>query len=190
MHCGAMERTPDMSQRLLACLSDTSRYRIVRLLREEERCVTEIAQAVGLSQSCTTRHLQALARRRVVRRRREGKKVLFRLDDRDPDVRGLLAWLGAPAGPARGCGAEGPPSTAESRAGSPAGVRGRRAGRSPLEADPDRAGSRAPEPGPAVAKQPPGEARRDDPDTDDAVEDVPSKQVPPLRPGDLEDYLL
>lgn len=93
-----MNPAPDTSQRLLACLSDGSRYRIVRLLGGEERCVTEIARAVGLSQSCTTRHLQALARGRVVRRRREGKRVLFRLDDRDPTVRELLAWLGARPG--------------------------------------------------------------------------------------------
>lgn len=90
-----MNRSTDAPRRLLACLSDASRFRIVRVLGEAERCVTEIAVTVGLSQSCTTRHLQALGRDGLVRRRREGKRVVYGLDDRDPDVRELLDWIGA-----------------------------------------------------------------------------------------------
>jgi hypothetical protein len=64
----------------------------VRALAEAERCVGELAVAVGLSQSCTTRHLQALERLGLVEGRREGKRVCFRLRGEAPGVGELLGW--------------------------------------------------------------------------------------------------
>ena len=86
---------------LLACLGDRSRFRVVASLLDGEACVTELAARVGLSQSCTTRHLQALAREGVVLRTRQGKRVVFRVRDDDPRVAALIEWAmqraGAPA---------------------------------------------------------------------------------------------
>ena len=174
----------DLSRRLLACLSDTSRYRIVRLLRGEERCVTEIARAVGLSQSCTTRHLQALARGHIVRRRREGKRVLFRLDDRDPNVRGLLAWLGARApGPgAAGAGGAGRTGRRQARAG---GDDARLEGKPGAERE-SAPGGVGGEGHAAPVEVPRGSAGSEEP----GAPEEPAWKPPPLRPGDLEDYLL
>jgi predicted transcriptional regulator len=62
----------DGFQRLLACIAEPSRYRVLMALAEGDRCVTEVAAAVGLSQSCTTRHLQTLQRAGVLERVREG----------------------------------------------------------------------------------------------------------------------
>jgi DNA-binding transcriptional ArsR family regulator len=201
-----MELPVDPSQRLLACLSDASRFRIVRILGGTERCVTEIARMVGLSQSCTTRHLQALGCDRIVRRRRDGKRVLFRLDDRDATVSGLLAWLeagepsgrGAAPGPTAG-GQEvgkadgGSPERPEARAmgdgsgGSKATEAGPLAGRRRSRR---KAGAPDPE------REPKGhedEATRVDPALTESAETAETTGLarPPLaRPGDLEDYLL
>src|SRR5262245_38477065 len=83
MHVHAMDaRTSNRT--LMACLGEASRFNLVRLLIAGPRCVTELAQEVGLSQSCTTRHLQALARRRVVAAKRDGKRVLYRLRLEEP----------------------------------------------------------------------------------------------------------
>jgi DNA-binding transcriptional ArsR family regulator len=87
-----MEKAVLRVRRLMSCLGDPSRFRIVRALLERERCVTELAAAVGLSQSCTTRHLQALQREGLARGRRDGKRVMFRLCSDEPRVSALLRW--------------------------------------------------------------------------------------------------
>lgn len=80
------------AQRVLACLGDPSRFRMAALLAGGDRCVTDIAREVRLSQSCTTRHLQVLLRHAIVSRVRQGKRVLFRLRDDEPDMASLLEW--------------------------------------------------------------------------------------------------
>ncbi len=90
MHVHAMKTYAPRAQRLLACLGDPSRFRVVAALVEGDRCVTELAAAVGLSQSCTTRHLQALLRERMVRRTRDGKRVYFGISTEEELVRELI----------------------------------------------------------------------------------------------------
>jgi DNA-binding transcriptional ArsR family regulator len=83
-------------QRRLACIAVPSRYSIAMQLLDGPRCVTELARAVGLSQSCTTRHLQALSSAGLVSRVRAGKRVNFWLRVEDPVAADLLrAVLGA-----------------------------------------------------------------------------------------------
>lgn len=85
----------------LACLGEGSRFRIVMvLLRNAALSVSGIAREVGLSQSCTTRHLQALGAAGVVERARAGKEVRFALSRTDPDLVTLLGWI-ADAAPER-----------------------------------------------------------------------------------------
>jgi ArsR family transcriptional regulator len=95
MHFHAMNQHESRSRHILACLGDASRFRIVLSLLERERCVTELAGEVGLSQSCTTRHLQYLEREGLVRGARQGKRVVFRLRSDQARVRELLAWVTA-----------------------------------------------------------------------------------------------
>jgi DNA-binding transcriptional ArsR family regulator len=100
----------DRARGLFACLGEASRYRIVATLSAGERCVSDLAREVALSQSCTTRHLQALERVGLVAGVRQGKRVVFRLRTDDPRVGGLLEWIrsdalvepGAHAVPERG----------------------------------------------------------------------------------------
>ena len=91
MHCGAMKPEWFKSQRVLQCLGDGSRFRVMTELVRVDRCVTELAVLVGLSQSCTTRHLQVLERAGLVSSRRSGKRVVFCVRE-DPRVVALLAW--------------------------------------------------------------------------------------------------
>lgn len=79
-------------RRLMSCLGDPSRFQLVRHLVRGERCVSDLARVVGLSQSCTTRHLQALQREQIVRGERAGKRVLFHLCLEEPQVGELLTW--------------------------------------------------------------------------------------------------
>lgn len=91
MHCGAMNPEWFESQRVLQCLGDESRFRVMTELVRGDRCVTELAMLVGLSQSCTTRHLQVLERTGMVSSRRSGKRVVFCVRE-EPRVVALLAW--------------------------------------------------------------------------------------------------
>lgn len=79
-------------QQFLACLSDPSRFSLVTMLASGPRCVTDLATLVGLSQSCTTRHLQALLREGIVSGERHGKRVVYALLVSDPDARSVLRW--------------------------------------------------------------------------------------------------
>src|SRR5262249_56331127 len=96
----------------LAVLAAPRRFELLMLmLSGQDRSVSQLAEAVGLSQSCTTRHLQALARAGFVKRIRDGKRVVFQLAPRDAAVRTVLASIaGGPAGrpSARGRGARRP----------------------------------------------------------------------------------
>lgn len=87
-----MKPTTDPSHDLLACLADSSRFRLVSALTVGDRCVTELARDVGLSQSCTTRHLQALKQAGVVSAERQGKRVVYGLRADEPRVSSLLSW--------------------------------------------------------------------------------------------------
>jgi len=87
-----MNSSSSRARDLLACLGDLSRFRLVLQLLESERCASDLALDVGLSQSCTTRHLQVLERAGIVCGARDGKRVLFRLCREKSNVDGLIAW--------------------------------------------------------------------------------------------------
>jgi ArsR family transcriptional regulator len=185
-----MNRKIKTRRRLMACVSDPSRLRIVLQLGRGELCVTELAQAISLSQSCTTRHLQTLGEEGVVHRRRDGKRVLFRLNDDDPHFRRLFLWIsaGERADAPEGAGAaatdvpagSGPaPTAAATKKQRPRGAITRPATQDETAGNPD-----AP-PEPESGKKPGvGPAP-------DRVPESPAEETRPmLRRGDLEDYLL
>lgn len=174
---------------VLACLGVDSRFRLVRALARADRCVGELADAVGLSQSCTTRHLQALERVGLVKGRREGRRVRFSLRAETPGLGELLSWALADTGleelvgggglrrnraAARSAVAPAPPS----EPGRPRKALPRRRLRPPDDV--------APAP---VATPAPG---GDDPPRADGRRDLAGDAglAPAQRPGDLEDYLL
>lgn len=80
---------PDLLVRLLAAwlqvIAQPVRIRIIDVLdRQGETSVTDLAQAVEETPYNTSQHLSVLLRAGVVRRRRCGRAVLYRLTDRAP----------------------------------------------------------------------------------------------------------
>jgi DNA-binding transcriptional ArsR family regulator len=66
---------------LFRAFSDASRVRILSALATREYNVTQLALAVGLSESGISHHLRSLRQMRLVQTRREGKEVHYRIED-------------------------------------------------------------------------------------------------------------
>ena len=73
-----MERIAD----LFKGFADPTRVHILTLLQQrEELCVTDIAEAVALSQSAISHQLRILKQMHLIKFRREGKNILYSLAD-------------------------------------------------------------------------------------------------------------
>ncbi len=64
-----------------SAMGDTTRALILLTLRQGERCVSDLAGALGVSESSVSQHLRLLRTLRLVRPRRQGRNVFYRLDD-------------------------------------------------------------------------------------------------------------
>ncbi len=62
-------------------LADSSRARIVHSLLHQELCTCDLAAITGLSEPAVSQHLRILRALRLVKSRREGKRVYYALDD-------------------------------------------------------------------------------------------------------------
>ncbi|GEQ37567.1 metalloregulator ArsR/SmtB family transcription factor [Tetragenococcus halophilus] len=62
-------------------LSDMTRLKIVLAVKEGEKNVTTIANEVSMEQSAVSHQLRLLRDNRVVKTRRQGKAVLYSVDD-------------------------------------------------------------------------------------------------------------
>ncbi len=71
----------DIQLRLLKCLSDKTRFKILLALKDGERCVCEIIKQLGVEQSLVSHHLQIMRRCKLVKFRRDGKKKMYWLAD-------------------------------------------------------------------------------------------------------------
>ena len=60
---------------------DPTRVHILSLLERQELCVTDIADAVALSQSAISHQLRILKQMQLIKFRREGKNILYSLAD-------------------------------------------------------------------------------------------------------------
>ena len=67
--------------RLLKALSEETRYCIIRVLLEGERCACELPILIDRTQSNTSMHLQKLVELKVLKFRREGKKMIYSIAD-------------------------------------------------------------------------------------------------------------
>jgi DNA-binding transcriptional ArsR family regulator len=75
---------------LFKVLSNDTRLRLLHeLIRTQEACVSDISQALGMSQQAISNQLQRLVDWRIVGSRREGNNIHYRLVN--PCVRDLLA---------------------------------------------------------------------------------------------------
>lgn len=67
--------------RLFKVLADKTRLKILLALKTGELNVTTISEVVAMEQSAVSHQLKLLRDNRVVKSRREGKTVLYSLDD-------------------------------------------------------------------------------------------------------------
>lgn len=66
---------------LFKMFGDSTRIKILCVLFEGEKCVQEITEATGSSQSAVSHQLRLLKQARLVRSRRQGKQVCYTLAD-------------------------------------------------------------------------------------------------------------
>jgi len=79
---GALDpASADRLANLFKSLADPTRLRIVAALSEQERCVHELTEELGLNQPAVSQQLRILRDRGVVRARRQGRHVYYDLDD-------------------------------------------------------------------------------------------------------------
>ena len=73
--------TMDHIAELFKGFADPTRVHILYLLAQGEQCVSSIAEGVQLSQSAISHQLRMLKQMHLIKYRREGKNVLYSLDD-------------------------------------------------------------------------------------------------------------
>ncbi len=66
---------------LFKAIAHPTRLEILQLLRNGERCVCEIFPALDIEQPNVSRHLSVLKKEGVVSSRKEGLKVIYRVND-------------------------------------------------------------------------------------------------------------
>jgi DNA-binding transcriptional ArsR family regulator len=62
-------------------LGDPTRIRLIAAMAVAERCVGDLADLVGMSESAVSHQLRMLRAARLVRTRRAGRQVFYTLDD-------------------------------------------------------------------------------------------------------------
>ena len=81
-----MERIPDKQtmeeiSELFKAFADPTRVHILMLLQQQELCVGELTEAVGLTQSAVSHQLRILKQLHLVKFRRDGKNLWYALAD-------------------------------------------------------------------------------------------------------------
>jgi DNA-binding transcriptional ArsR family regulator len=87
---GTPSAQEDPAAAVLAALAEPNRLRLLRLLLDGERCVTQCTQATGLVQSLVSKHLRRLVLAGLVERRRSGRRSYHSVVDAQR-VRQLLS---------------------------------------------------------------------------------------------------
>ena len=62
-------------------LADPTRLRLISLLSASESCVCDLAESLSVSESAVSHQLRALRNARLVRYRKSGRQVFYRLHD-------------------------------------------------------------------------------------------------------------
>lgn len=79
--------TEDVSEisSLLKLLGDKTRLTILSYLKHQELCVCELVDLLNASQPAISQHLKKLRVAGIIRERRQGTWVYYRLNDQIPD---------------------------------------------------------------------------------------------------------
>lgn len=74
---------------LFKVFGDATRLRIMQTLFDSELCVQDIAESLDMTQSAISHQLKILKNSHLVKSRREGKQIMYALDD--DHVRTIIA---------------------------------------------------------------------------------------------------
>ena len=66
---------------LFKVFGDATRLRILYALAQKEQCVRDLTESLSLSQSVVSHQLTTLRQNKLVRTRRDGKSIIYALDD-------------------------------------------------------------------------------------------------------------
>lgn len=66
---------------LFKVFADTTRIKILYALMDEDLCVADISEVVGVSQSAVSHQLRSLKQAHLVKFKRDGKQVVYSLSD-------------------------------------------------------------------------------------------------------------
>jgi ArsR family transcriptional regulator len=66
---------------LFSAFSDTSRVRLLSALLQAELNVSTLAEIISVSESAVSHHLRGLRQMGLVKARRNGKEVFYRIED-------------------------------------------------------------------------------------------------------------
>ena len=80
-------RTARQAQRVLSCMCDPTRLKIVRALQAGELAAGDLAIVIERSRSATSHHLKVLREADAVQRRRQGNVIRYRLSN---DISGAV----------------------------------------------------------------------------------------------------
>ena len=81
MHTVPDKETSEHIAELFKAFGDPTRVAILSLLVDGERCVTDITQAVEVSQSAISHQLRILKQMHLIKARRDGKNIHYSLAD-------------------------------------------------------------------------------------------------------------
>ena len=81
MHSAPDKQTQAQVAEIFKAFGDTTRVQILFVLAQQEACVNDIAQSIGLSQSAVSHQLRLLKQMHIVKFRREGKNLWYSLAD-------------------------------------------------------------------------------------------------------------
>lgn len=77
--------------RFLRCVVDPNRRRILKVIGPGEKCVSDLVEQTGMEQSLVSHHLRSLRDCGLVKSRRQGQKVLYRVSS--SNIVDLLAQI-------------------------------------------------------------------------------------------------
>lgn len=79
---------------ILKALADDTRLRILNIIKEEELCVCDIENALGLNQSNASKHLNKLKSIKIIKATKKAQWVYYRLNEemlkKEPFINKLL----------------------------------------------------------------------------------------------------
>ena len=82
-------KTADELAELFKVFGDPTRLRVLSVLIDGELCVQDIADSLDMTQSAISHQLKILKNSHLVKSRREGKQIMYALDD--DHVRTIIA---------------------------------------------------------------------------------------------------